>query len=515
MKLVVCSVLAAISRAQAQPPLPQDTVEIDFEPLGPDDGPIGETVMLEGRGPTKKGKSPGGLSEKELDDVLADMLGPQNVPHKSEAQKHEPRNLPNDLSRIPDGAEVFKGDGKNGLPPGVELEIDGPPLQSEKDMDELLSAIEGRPPMATKPERGDPVNFPPGGDEVIMGNGKNGIPEGVVEIVGDEPPPEMMMMQEGPGPRGGPEDIPPEMLKQLFPPGVIIEEDDGPGPPRGGRPPPGADAVIQDLMNEMDEALVQQVNQQATENNLPSSCSKEVKAHCKDAKSKLHCLGKYNADISDGCRADVGKSVPFLCSEAIDNFCDVLMGGILSCLGNQMNNLQGPCKDAVLATKKIIQKVNSKKASQAAPKAKASLSVREANLDAKLIGLSAASPAKAKPPSVMPHLQEKLMDHDIRTAHGKNQESSQASPPFLAWFVPLCILLVGAFLAHRSSSLTANTMIFKNAANTMTFKNDPKTTFSHEAPETFRPSRTPSGMELLNPAHPGGRFDLGTGVTGI
>jgi len=290
---------------------------------------------------------------------------------------------------------------------------------------------------------------------------------------------------------GGPGGIPVEMLNQLFPPGqVIIEEDDGPGP-AGGRPPPGADAVIQDLMREMDEAMQAQIAplaEQAAENNLPGSCSKEIKAHCRDAKSQLHCLGKYPNDISDKCRGDVGKSVPFLCSEAIDNYCDVLMGGILSCLGNQLKNLQGPCKDAVVATKKVIQKVNSKKAIPPAPKAKASLSVREANLDAKLIGLSSTSPAKAKPPAVVPHLQEKLLDHDIRTAHAKKPEP-QSTPPFLAWFTPLCILLFGAFVVQRSSSVTANTTTFT----------------SSRSDETFKPLRTKSGMEMLSP---GSRFDL-------
>merc|ERR1719424_54247 len=125
--------------------------------------------------------------------------------------------------------------------------------------------------------------------------------------------------------------------------------------------------------------MVQQVmpmEQEQAENNLPTSCSKEIKAHCKDAKSQLHCLGKYPSEISDGCRADIGHAVPFLCSDAIDHYCDVLMGGILSCLGNQLNSLEGPCKDAVVATKKIVQKVNSQKTPSAAPK-KASLSAHE------------------------------------------------------------------------------------------------------------------------------------------
>merc|ERR1719313_1499891 len=144
--------------------------------------------------------------------------------------------------------------------------------------------------------------------------------------------------------------------------------------------------------------------QQAAEERLQGSgCSKEIKAHCKDAQSQLHCLGKYPAEISAGCKADVGKSVPFLCSEAIDEYCDVLMGGILPCLSNQIKNLQGPCKDAVWATKKVSKQVNSQKSptlapaaskTAAAPKVKASLSAREAHLDAKLIGLSQTSNKK-------------------------------------------------------------------------------------------------------------------------
>merc|ERR1719463_767834 len=103
---------------------------------------------------------------------------------------------------------------------------------------------------------------------------------------------------------GGPDGIPIEALQQLFPPGqMIVEEDDGPGPPR--KMPSGEDAIIQDLMREMDQAMVQQVMpmaERSAEENLPSSCSKEIKANCRDAKSQLHCLGKHNADISDQCR---------------------------------------------------------------------------------------------------------------------------------------------------------------------------------------------------------------------
>merc|ERR1719265_1580012 len=314
------------------------------------------------------------------------------------------------------------------------------------------------------------------------------------------PPPGMMMIQEGPG--GLPDDIPIDVLKQLFPPGqVIIEEDDGPRPPRKGRPPPGVDSVIEDLMREMDESQQQAMEMIPRADSDDSvvyegtACSKEIKAHCRDAKSQLHCLGKYNAEISDGRRADIGHSLPFLCSDAIDNFCDVLMGGILSCLNNQINNLQGSCKDAVVATKKVIQKVKSKKSPKAVPKPKVSLSSHEANLDAKLSGMAGGGHVKAKappppPPPLVPHLQEKLLDHDIQTSRGKKeQDSSQASPPFMAVFCPLCVLLFGAYVVQRSSSMTANTMAFKNA----------------EANDARQPLRTNSGMELLNP---GGRYDL-------
>jgi len=501
MKFSLLAVVCSASRpGPGIPQIPgQDMVEIDFEPLV-DGGPL-DPLMLGASGPAsgppKKGKSPGGLSEKELDDVLADMIGPQNVPQKSgpkDLPQGGPRNLPNDLSSVPDGAEVVVGDGQNGLPDGAVVEIDGPPPRSEKEMDEFLAAMTGRP--EPRPAGRQGKDGPGPQDEIIMGNGRNGLPEGVeVEVVSDdEPPPEMMMM--GDGPKESMDDdmrMQQAMMKQLFPPGqMIIEEDDGPGPPR--KSPSGQDAIIQDLMREMDQAMVQQVMpmaERSAEENLPSSCSKEIKANCRDAKSQLHCLGKHNADISDQCRADVGKAVPFLCSDAIDQYCDVLTGGILSCLGNQLSNLQGPCKDAVVATKKIIQKVNAQKPAQAAPKAKASMSAREAHLDAKLIGLSSSS-TKAKPPPVHPELHEKLLDHDMRPTQ---QSESQASPPFFAWFVPLCIISAGAFAVHSSYSSYSSTPVIARSGEKETL--------------CQRPMRTTSGMELLNPANPGmGRYDL-------
>jgi len=54
--------------------------------------------------------------------------------------------------------------------------------------------------------------------------------------------------------------------------------------------------------------------------------------------------------------------VPFLCSRAIDKFCDVLQVGILDCLSGHLGDLEAPCKDSVVATKHVIAKVNIQKA---------------------------------------------------------------------------------------------------------------------------------------------------------
>lgn len=389
--------------------LPPEMVEIDFEPMGPDDGPAmmmgrdGPPEMLvEGPSSTRgaaKSRSLGpqtGLSEKELDDVLSDMLG-----KPSKAAKDAPSDLP----------------------PGIPAE--------------LASAIPGGIP---------------DGAEVVLGDGPDGAE--IVEI--DGPPPEMMMA----GPPGGiPDDmrssIPMSALKQLFPPGqVIIEEDDGPNAP--------PDAVVQDMMREMSEEFQQQLlplaQQAAADDALPNSCGKELKTFCKGAKSRLHCLGQHSQDVSDTCRTDVGKSVPFLCSGPIDKYCDVLMGGILSCLGNRLKDLDGPCRDAVTTTKHVINKINTQKSSvtnpktgqkhSVVPKTKASLSQREANLDAKLIGLaqdSSTSTHEEKVPASMPA--RLLGQHDnahLAPTQISPKRKTQASPPFAAVFVPFSLLVASA-----------------------------------------------------------------------
>merc|ERR550532_497058 len=95
-------------------------------------------------------------------------------------------------------------------------------------------------------------------------------------------------------------------------------------------------------------------------------CAAEVRSMCNSTQHKvshLHCLGQHSQNISDKCRARVGKSVPFLCHKALDQWCDGLDRGILPCLADKLPELQGSCRDAVLATHGVIAKVNTQKAS--------------------------------------------------------------------------------------------------------------------------------------------------------
>merc|ERR1719272_1849325 len=75
----------------------------------------------------------------------------------------------------------------------------------------------------------------------------------------------------------------------------------------------------------------------------PGSCRRDANKHCKNATSQIHCLGQHSNDISDACRKDVGKSVPFACSESIDRLCNLLETSILSCLWQRKQSLNGEC----------------------------------------------------------------------------------------------------------------------------------------------------------------------------
>mmetsp|Transcript_20181 Transcript_20181/g.44523 ORF Transcript_20181/g.44523 Transcript_20181/m.44523 type:complete len:459 (+) Transcript_20181:3-1379(+) len=182
-------------------------------------------------------------------------------------------------------------------------------------------------------------------------------------------------------------------IQSLFPGPLIVEEG-------GGSPDPVVQDIIQSMRGSFRQDMIPAIHQ-AGGGRSPPSCSADLQKHCATATSPLHCLGRHTNDISDACRQDVGKSVPFVCSQSIDRFCDILQQGILACLSGHMQDLEPLCQDSVKATQKVVAKVNTQKASLVNKKTgskkvstppldaslPSSLSDRERDLDAKLMGL--------------------------------------------------------------------------------------------------------------------------------
>jgi hypothetical protein len=124
-----------------------------------------------------------------------------------------------------------------------------------------------------------------------------------------------------------------------------------------------ADPVLADIVQAMDRGFAANMLPAIQKSSDPTACQPEIARLCANAKSHLHCLGLNSESISEACRKEVGKSVPFLCSRFTDRFCDVLQTGILDCLYGHLAELDDQCQDAVKTTKKVINKVNTQKAS--------------------------------------------------------------------------------------------------------------------------------------------------------
>lgn len=232
--------------------------------------------------------------------------------------------------------------------------------------------------------------------------------------------------------------IPASTFQQFFPQPIMIEEDDD--GPRGGMPP---DALLQDMMKEMDQAFTQKVlpaaqsSPGATGKFAADACTSDYKQYCQGVKSQLHCLGKHANVISDACTQTVSKSVPFLCSDSIDQFCDVLENGILSCLEKNMPKLEGMCRDAVVTTRHLITKVNTQRASvtnpstgerqTSTPKGVAAASKkRETTLD---LGLGGLGSMLEKSDSASSHAGEAFLDLQMT---GKKAPPPPPAPPVLS-----------------------------------------------------------------------------------
>lgn len=216
--------------------------------------------------------------------------------------------------------------------------------------------------------------------------------------------------------------LPASLLRDMFPGSMMSSSSptiiDGPfGGPFGD-----ADPVMMDVMQDMDRRFAQEMLpaiHAASPDRDPRACQEDVKKNCAGAKSHLHCLGLNHENISEGCRKAVGQSVPFRCSKAISRFCDVLQTGILSCLYEHMPDLEPTCRDAVLTTKHVINKVNTQKATLVDPSSgakKASTpgsdkgtasTQKEASLDVKL---GAKQHAPAAPPATKQNTREASLD---------------------------------------------------------------------------------------------------------
>lgn len=126
--------------------------------------------------------------------------------------------------------------------------------------------------------------------------------------------------------------------------------------------------MLQHVSTKFKKEMLPAIQRAACAGKLQDACSKDAsKAACNGTRSQLHCLGQHPDQISEECRKEVGKSVPFRCSSAIDELCNVLERGILPCLADHLDHLSPSCRDAVVATHSVIAKVNMQKASMRDP----------------------------------------------------------------------------------------------------------------------------------------------------
>mmetsp|Transcript_95752 Transcript_95752/g.194680 ORF Transcript_95752/g.194680 Transcript_95752/m.194680 type:complete len:455 (-) Transcript_95752:23-1387(-) len=180
---------------------------------------------------------------------------------------------------------------------------------------------------------------------------------------------EMMFGPMPAGMRSGRSTMPVQTLRDLFPGPLIVEAEGGPGDLAMPfeSPDPLIMDMLQDIGHTFQDRMLPMVHSVEGRSRAPAACQQDLKAHCSTARSQVHCLGQHTEDISEACRKDVGKSVPFVCSQAIDRFCDVLRSGVLPCLSAHLEELSGTCRDAVVATRDVITKAQTQKASVVDP----------------------------------------------------------------------------------------------------------------------------------------------------
>jgi len=155
-------------------------------------------------------------------------------------------------------------------------------------------------------------------------------------------------------------------VADLFPAHVVINMDPSPVAFSGFH-----DSILDDMMQHLSRTFRQDMlpalHRATGKSGFAKSCDDDVRSRCGETDSQLHCLGQHAGNVSEACRKDAGKSVPFLCSGAIDKWCNILERGILPCLADHLEELDNTCRDAVLATHTVIAKANTQKVSLVDP----------------------------------------------------------------------------------------------------------------------------------------------------
>lgn len=146
-------------------------------------------------------------------------------------------------------------------------------------------------------------------------------------------------------------DRPLYLPRPLFP-GPLV-----PGVPLAqARPFPGPDPLVLDMVKTLSKEALTHVQRSHMAQGPVDSCLGDIAAFCAHSFSPLLCLGGHaNKGISEACRRDVDKSVPFRCSRSIREWCSAEKGGILPCLDEHLDDVDSPCRSAVAATQHLLK----------------------------------------------------------------------------------------------------------------------------------------------------------------
>jgi len=352
-------------------------VEVEFEPVGPggpwaSDAPPPELLDVlrrlganpgdgggQGAPPPPPLRRSGNGREADLDQAIEGMLG-----------------------------ELLRG------PPGPLLRGGAPPLM-----------MQGGPPFGGGVVLDGPLGGPPGGlPPALMGPGA----------------PEVLALGPGgpvlgaSGDAGQPARIPADAFRELFP-GPLVEVSEVESPdgtvvefdsPFGGAPDPHVLDMLQGLGREFQSEMLPAIRKQASAGawQAPLSCRDDLQKLCPGDKHRLACLGRHQDAVSEACRRDVGKSVPFLCSGEIEKFCTPASEGILPCLARSAGEASPACREAVAATRGLVGRARTQKAvvtNPATGEKKVHVPTaepaaqRERRLDSQIAGRQAPSSTKA------------------------------------------------------------------------------------------------------------------------